>query len=116
MADSELLVLTERAADKIKGFLDAEGDGGRALRFRVVRTHCMGGRGHAYDLRASEGPSEGDEVVEAHGVRLLVDPASARVVKGTEIDYAESLETSGFAITNPNATGKCPCGHHDLFE
>ena len=49
-------------------------------------------------------------------MRVLVDPASARVVKGTEIDYAESLEASGFAITNPNATGKCPCGHHDLFE
>ena len=116
MSDSGFLVLTERAADKIKGFLDAKADGGRTLRFRVARTHCMGGRGHAYDLRPAEASSEGDEVVEAHGVRLLVDPESAERLRGTEIDYAESLEASGFAITNPNATGKCPCGHHDLFE
>ncbi len=115
MPDAELLVLTDRAADKIKGFLDAQGHAGRTLRLRIVRTHCMGGRGHGYDLGVADGSATDDAVVESKGLRFLVDAASARVLPGTEIDYLESLEASGFAITNPNASGKCPCGHHDLF-
>jgi len=112
----EVIRLTDRAAGKIREFLETGGIEGRTVRITLVRTHCMMGRGHAYDLRPESSRKDGDEAVEVGGVTVLVDAASADRLRGTEIDYRESLEASGFAITNPNAAGKCPCGHHDLFE
>lgn len=112
---TELVRLTERASEKIKGFLAQDGMAGRPLRFRVLRTHCMGGRGHTYDLSPADGPDAKDTVVEASGVTFVIDEDSARLLTGTQLDYVEGLETSGFTISNPNAVGKCPCGHHDLF-
>ena len=44
------------------------------------------------------------------GVEVYVDPKSALFVDGTQIDYHESLMGSGFAFSNPNATGTCGCG------
>ncbi len=41
---------------------------------------------------------------------VLVDPMSARFVKGSEIDYKEALMGGGFAISNPNAIRTCGCG------
>jgi iron-sulfur cluster assembly protein len=31
-------------------------------------------------------------------------------MKGTEIDYLETLQQSGFKINNPNAKASCGCG------
>ena len=116
MTEAEVVRLTDRAAGKIREFLEKGGAEGRSVRLVLVRTHCMMGRGHSYDLRPAASREDGEEAVETGGVTVLVDPGSAAHLRGTEIDYVESLEASGFAITNPNATGKCPCGHHDLFE
>jgi iron-sulfur cluster assembly protein len=106
--------MTERAAAQVKSFL-AKRPELPPLRLRVVRTHCMGGRGHAYDLRVAEDRAEEDVQTESRGVKFLLDPESARLVRGIELDFVEAELSSGFALNNPNAVGKCPCGHHDLF-
>ncbi len=116
MTEADVVRLTDRAAGKIRGLLEKEDMEGRSLRLTVVRTHCMMGRGHGYALQLAGSREDGDESVERDGVTLLVDPASAGRLRGTEIDYAESLESSGFTFANPNSTGKCPCGHHELFD
>lgn len=108
--------ITNSARDKIRGFLAREGADGKALRLTVVRTHCMGGRGHAYDLRLAEGPRSEDATVTSNGLSLFVDPASAHLLGKVEIDYVEGLQESGFHVMNSNAVAKCPCGHHDLFR
>ncbi len=112
---AELVRLTDRAAGKIREFLEKGGAEGRSVRLTIVRTHCMMGRGHAYELHPAASREDADEAVEVGGVTVLVDPGNAERLRGTAIDYVESLEASGFAITNPNAVGKCPCGQHDLF-
>jgi iron-sulfur cluster assembly protein len=53
---------------------------------------------------------EGDWVGEFGGVKVLVDPQSATVLNGVNIDYVESLQGSGFALNNPNAVRSCGCG------
>ena len=53
----------------------------------------------------------GDNEVEFHGVRVVVDAASAPYLKGAKVDFVESLQESGFKIDNPNASGSCGCGH-----
>jgi iron-sulfur cluster assembly protein len=53
---------------------------------------------------------EDDFVLEYAGIRLLVDPESAPLLKGAEIDYVEDIMKSGFTIFNPNASRSCACG------
>ena len=47
---------------------------------------------------------------ESEGIRVFIDPKSALFIDGTQIDYHESMMGSGFAFSNPNATGTCGCG------
>lgn len=114
MADGPLVQVTAKAATKIRELLPEE-DRGRPLRLAVVPSHCMGGRGHAYDLHVARDQSDTDMVVESRGIAFALDRASAELLRGVEVDYEESFQESGFVVKNPNAVGKCPCGHHDLF-
>ena len=50
------------------------------------------------------------EVVEAHGVRLFIDPKAMMFILGTEMDYVEEQLQSGFVFRNPNEKGRCGCG------
>lgn len=86
------------------------------LRISLVRTHCMGGRGYAYTLAADRSAAETDVVHDIRGLRVALRPDDVPRLEGTVIDYREGLEGSGFSVQNPKAVGKCPCGHHDLFE
>ena len=53
---------------------------------------------------------EGDWIGEFGGVKVLVDPQSATILNGVQIDFVESLQGSGFALHNPNAVRTCGCG------
>jgi len=55
--------------------------------------------------------TDGDEVFEKDGIKVIVDPMSMRYLEGAEVDYKEDLMGGGFAIKNPNATSTCGCGH-----
>ena len=108
-----LVSLTERAAVKVKGLM-AEEPVGEA---EVLRVAVQGGgcSGFEYALGFDRGSMEGDHELEAHGVRVVVDPFSAPYLQGTEIDFVEGLQ-GGFAINNPNATSGCGCGHSFQVE
>lgn len=111
-----VIAFTDRAASKVRTVIAMENEPSCSLRIAVVQTHCMGGRGHTYQLALVEFPSGDDEVFEVNGVKVCIDPASSKYLKGAELDYLETLKESGFKFNNPNTTGKCPCGHHDIFE
>jgi iron-sulfur cluster assembly accessory protein len=52
------------------------------------------------------------DIVEAYGdVRVIVDPQSAEMVRGSTLDYKDGLMGAGFAIDNPNITSSCGCGN-----
>ena len=103
------LGLTEKAADEVRKFMDAESvspDSG-GLRVSVLPGGCSGFR---YSLNIEEQPLEDDMVVDATGIRLFVDGFSAQYLIGVTIDYVTSMQQSGFTFNNPNATGGCGCG------
>jgi iron-sulfur cluster insertion protein len=54
--------------------------------------------------------SEDDTLIEKGDVRVIMDSQSAPLLTGTEIDYVESIQGSGFAIKNPQAKTTCGCG------
>jgi iron-sulfur cluster assembly protein len=78
--------------------------------------NSMGGRGYENKLALEDSPTGNDEISEHNGIRLCVDQTSARFLRGTEVDFVDAPEGSGFKINNPNVIAKCPCGHHDIFE
>src|SRR6059058_962233 len=94
-----LMTVTEAAATKIKQLISEETD------VSVLRVAIQGGgcSGFQYGLGFDRGPVEGDLEFEMHGVQVVVDPFSAPYLQGAEVDYVDTIETSGFAINNPNA-------------
>jgi iron-sulfur cluster assembly accessory protein len=41
---------------------------------------------------------------------VLVDSVSAEYLRGTVLDFSDSLTGGGFKIPNPNARQSCGCG------
>ncbi len=106
--DVEAIVsITEKAAAKAKSLLEEKGAESGALRVFVAGGGCSG---YQYGMALAQEAEEGDLVIEHAGVRLLVDPESAPLLKGAEIDYVEDVMKSGFTIFNPNAVKSCACG------
>jgi iron-sulfur cluster assembly protein len=106
------MTLTANAAEKIKQLLAEEDD------VNVLRVAIQGGgcSGFQYGLGFDRGPQEGDIEFSMHGVEVVVDPFSAPYLSGAEIDYVDTIQSSGFAINNPNATSSCGCGHSFQVE
>ena len=109
-----LVALTERAAAKIKE-LQAEDPDGDAS---VLRVAVQGGgcSGFEYALGFDRGAQAGDHELEAHGVRVVVDPYSAPYLRGAQIDFLDGLAESGFKVENPNVVSSCGCGHSFQVE
>jgi len=99
--------ITETAAAKAKGLLEQRGLTEGALRVFVVGGGCSG---YQYGMAIANETEADDLVFEEYGVRIVVDPDSARLLSGAEIDYVEDLMKSGFTIFNPNAVKSCACG------
>lgn len=99
-----MITLTKFAAKKIKTLLLEKEETG-------VRAGVQGGgcSGFTYQL-GFDNQKENDRVIESHGVTLYVDPKSYLYLMGTEIDFVDELNQSGFKFVNPNAKRTCGCG------
>jgi len=104
---TEMIKLTEKAAQKVTEIMKEQNKENYGLRIAVLRGGCAG---FVYNMDFEKEPVEGDMILEEHGVKLFVDSKTAEHMKGTEIDYLETLQQSGFKINNPNAKSSCGCG------
>jgi iron-sulfur cluster assembly accessory protein len=102
-----VVTITDKAAEKAVALLKDRGIEDGALRVFVVGGGCSG---YQYGMAIAQGREEGDIVIEHGGVTLLVDPESAPLMRGAEVDYVDDLMKSGFTIFNPNAVKSCACG------
>ena len=103
-----IVSLTEKAANKVKLLLEKENKQGYGLRVGVVPGGCSS---YMYDIGLEKAPKENDTVLEEKGVKIFINPESISFMKGSVVDYIESLQNSGFKIENPNAKRSCGCGH-----
>ena len=101
-----MITLTPVAGDKLKELIANEAEPGSGLRVKVVPGGCSG---FEYAMTFDK-PADGDEVVEQHGVRVIIDRMSVPYLLGSEFDYEEGFQGAGFRINNPNSTGSCGCG------
>jgi iron-sulfur cluster assembly protein len=102
-----MITLTEKGAEKVQEFLAGQGN----TQVSGLRVGVRGGgcSGFQY-LLAFDEQRDGDTVVTEHGINLLVDGASIPYVRGSTIDYVESLQGAGFQVNNPNVIAACGCG------
>ncbi|WP_102273996.1 HesB/IscA family protein [Cytobacillus massiliigabonensis] len=104
---SEIVNLTEAAALQIKEMMKANEEENALLRVSVKGGGCSGlsyGMGFAHEVE------ENDHQLKQHGIQILVSKEDAPILKGTKIDYKESMMGGGFTIDNPNAIASCGCG------
>ena len=100
------VTITQFAASKVKELMKDHAKDGAGLRVGVVRGGCSG-KTYQMDFDTEK---EGDFVFEEHGLKIIVDPKSMEFLNGTNIDYTEGLQGSGFKLENPNVSGGCGCG------
>lgn len=107
-AEDSPIILTSSAATKVKELMGREENAEEiALRIAVQPGGCSGMR---YALFFDDRQLDGDKVATLEGVPVRVDKMSAPYLRGTEIDWVDSLQGAGFAINNPNAQSTCACG------
>lgn len=103
---AELVSLTPAAVARVRDLLDRE-QGAAGLRLGVKSTGCSG---MSYKLDFAREITATDEVVEADGVKVVVDPTAVMFVIGTEIDWVEDKLGAMFVFRNPNEKARCGCG------
>ena len=101
------ITVTDPAVAKVASLLEAEGDTDLALRVAVRPGGCSG---YSYEMFFDSDRADDDEVVTAGDVTVVVDPASAQLLRGSVLDYKDGLTDAGFSINNPNAQRSCGCG------
>ncbi len=102
-----MISMTEKAGEKMKALLTLEEKPGYGLRVYVSGGGCSG---FQYGMAFEEQEADDDQVYRMHGVKVFVDPHSATMLDGTEIDYNDGLQDTGFTIKNPTAKSTCGCG------
>jgi iron-sulfur cluster assembly protein len=103
-----MITFSDKGAEKVREFLEGQ-DVDVSMAGLRVGVRGGGCSGFQYQLAFDE-QRDGDEVFESHGLKLLVDSASLPFVRGSIIDYEESLQGAGFKVTNPNVVAACGCG------
>ena len=102
-----MITRTDSAAVKVRQLIESEGEENLALRVAVRPGGCSG---FSYEMFFDTDIAADDLSSEFDGVKVVVDPSSAQLLTGAELDYKDSLEKSGFEINNPNAQKTCGCG------
>jgi iron-sulfur cluster assembly accessory protein len=100
------ITLTESAAKRV-AWIAARQAKPAILRLAVDGGGCAG---FTYKFDLADAAADEDSVAETDGVKLVVDPISLELVKGSAVDFVEDLGGATFRVTNPNAQSGCGCG------
>lgn len=105
--ETPVIGITERAAEKAIELARRDGYEQPILRVRVLAGGCSG---FSYKLSFEREQSGDDHVIDAFGLRVLVDPRSAPIVAGSTLEFHDALLGGGFKMNNPQAVHECACG------
>ena len=99
--------LTDAAALKLQELTKEEANPDIGLRVYIYSGGCSGFR---YGMMLEDAPTPEDNVLNANGIKVYVDGQSIDLLKGSQIDYVDTLMGAGFTVNNPNAVAACGCG------
>ena len=98
--------LTPEAIAEVKKMMERQNKQGLGLRVGVKGGGCSG---LSYFMDFDQ-KKEKDNEFDFEGLKVYVDPKSFLYLKGTTLDYADTLQEKGFRFINPNANKTCGCG------
>ncbi len=104
--DAPSVRISDMAASRIEKLLSDEPEG-TVLRINITGGGCSG---YSYNFKLDTSTSPEDITVENGPAKVVIDPNSFNFIKGSTIDYIDTLEASQFIIKNPNAKTSCGCG------
>ena len=107
------LIVPSRAAKVMREQLARRGTPQAAIRLGIRGGGCTG-YSYLFEYDDRE-PRASDHVVVKDGVRVVVDPKSMLLLKGTEVDFETGMRGHGFKFSNPNTVGACGCGESITF-
>jgi iron-sulfur cluster assembly protein len=110
----QIVNFTEVASNKLQSIMKEQNSEDSYLRVSITE-NPNGGFEYVFGL--VEAPEKNDIVVDSI-IKTVVDPESVKFVEGSNIDYVEGFQRSGFVISNPNfqqggggcGGGSCGCG------
>ncbi|HYG57984.1 MAG TPA: iron-sulfur cluster assembly accessory protein, partial [Symbiobacteriaceae bacterium] len=79
-------MLTDKATAKLQDIIKAKGES-LALRVMVRTGGCSG---FEYGMALERNPRPDDIVADSSGVKVVIDPGSAKYLDGSTIDYLDS--------------------------
>jgi iron-sulfur cluster assembly accessory protein len=107
MIETSVINMTPTALEKVQELLTQENDPSLGLRIFVAGGGCSGLQ---YGMTLDE-EQEGDTLIPQGDFKVFVDEMSLEYIKGSQVDYVDSLMGAGFTVNNPNAVSSCGCGH-----
>jgi len=102
----KVLSLTPAAAERVRQLMAARPEAA-GLKIGVKKGGCAG---MEYTLAWAEAVGKFDEVIEADGARIIIDPAAVLYLLGTEMDWKVDKVSAQFVFNNPNQKSACGCG------
>ncbi|MDE2901864.1 MAG: iron-sulfur cluster assembly accessory protein [Chloroflexota bacterium] len=108
LADAPILTVRPSAAAEFDRMRTKRNRPDAVLRVRVIVDSGCGD--FRYAMGIEPGPREGDQSIPAHGVTVIVDAESADLLRGSTLEYSDSLMDGGFKVLNPRAQSVCGCG------
>lgn len=102
-----MITVTDAARTQIETLLKEQGREGLALR-AAIAGRGPGGFQYRLGFVGPEERRDDDNVVDAGGFQIFVDPASAPDLAGATIEWVDGPQGSGFRIDNPNPLWRDP--------
>jgi iron-sulfur cluster assembly protein len=105
---------TPLAKQKLSEALEEQEQSGAYLRIDVYASGgCACSGGYSYGMQLAEGPRGNDLVEEVDSFKIVTDKGNAEILRGSKIDFIDTMQRQGFKIENPNVQGQgCGCGGH----
>ncbi|HSE59176.1 MAG TPA: iron-sulfur cluster insertion protein ErpA [Nitrospiraceae bacterium] len=101
-----MVTISQKAQEKIGEMMQEETDT-IGLRVYVKGGGC---HGYQYGMLLESKMGDDDSVIEQGAVKVIMDSQSAPLLAGSEVDYVDSVQGSGFVMKNPQAKTTCGCG------
>lgn len=104
----KIVTLSPLAIDRVKEFMAKDKEQANGLRIFVAPGGCSG---YQYGMVLEKNARSDDISWNEGGINVYMDTQSAKLMEGSEIDFIETVQGSGFKISNPNAVSSCGCGN-----
>ena len=101
------LTMTESAIKRVKKLKRMRQTSDSLFRVKITTGGCSG-LSYIFDL--VQEPHADDMIFVFDDTKVCIDKKSYLFLKGTEIDYVDTLMMSGFKLMNPATQRECSCG------